>query len=407
MRHTALTLILCSVWSVAASAGPTDSSTTTPDQQTPVTRLRIDASGKVIDNTDPALAANKPASKQQATVKHQPTLANGMEQAPVAAQPQAVKPQLQPVAKVAQQPSRDATDAAADRVAAAKVAQDRVSQPFKGSAMAASLYGDTGAVRQVSAPGVPAAGAVRGVESQTLPGVGVMPGESPELQNNVIRVSSDRTSIVNISGTLTNRIATPFEKPKAILLDGRVSIKAVGQSLYLTPNGDPAPISLYVTGSGPNDPVVSLTLVPKSAPPQTVVLQMDGPASPSYADAADGRRTQYKDGSYSQQIVGVLRNLALGRVPQGYAEGMLPKTVANLGSVVAIPLARYSGPLFDVYRYRIEAVANGEIEMEESAFWTKGVRAVSLFPSGVVSKGHPTQVFVIADKSATANGGAR
>lgn len=394
MRHTALTLILCSVWSVSALAEPINGNTQ-PDQQAPVTHIRINAGGAMVEASTPRAAEQAPAKAVAVT---QP------EAKPTAAQPLAVndQPQVEAAQRAAQ--ARSSAQAQADQVMAAQVEKDSLSQPFKGSAMADSLYGSGGAVRQVSAPGVPAAGAVRGVEAQTLPGVGVMPGGSPELQNNVIRVSSDRTSIVNISGTLTNRIATPFEKPKAILLDGRAAIKAVGQSLYIALNGDPAPISLYVTGGGANDPVVSLTLVPKSVPPQTVVLQMDGPASPSFAGEADGHRSEYKDGSYSQQIIGVLRSLALGRVPQGYAEGMLPKSVANLGNVVAIPLARYSGPMFDVYRYRIETVVNGEIEMEESAFWTKGVRAVSLFPSGVVSKGNPTQVFVIADKSATTSG---
>lgn len=406
MRHTALALILSAVWSAAAIAAPTDTNTTQTKQSTSVTHLRIDASGKVVDETGTAVGASasnkalvQPDAAAPASAQVKPSAA---QPSPVQAQPAVATQPLHPQPSGAQVQQGQKTHSSA-----AQGAQDSLNQPFKGKAMAASLYGGTGGVRQVSAPGVPPAGPRRGVEAQTLPGVGVMPGDAPELQNNVIRVSSDRTSIVNISGTLTNRIATPFEKPKAILLDGNASVKAVGQSIYIAPNGSPDPISLYVTGSGTNDPVVSLTLVPKSVPPQTVVLQMDGPAAPTEGTGSGGSRTDYKDSSYSKQIVSTLRSLALGRVPSGYAEGMLPKAVANLGNVVAIPLARYSGPYFDVYRYRIEAMTAGEIEMEESAFWTQGVRAVSLFPSGVVSKGHPTQVFVIADKSATVSGVAR
>lgn len=386
MRHTALALILCSVWSAPFAA---TSSQGQPEQA--VTHIQIGPHGTVNETSS---VAGKAAPTPQATAhKAVATVAQAPDR-PSPAQPRAVaapkNPAMIPVP------------------AAPAPIQDGVNQPLKGSsAMAASLYGSGGGIQQVSGPGIPPTGGKRGVLAQTLPGVGEMPGDSPALQNNVIRVSSDRTSIVNVSGTLTNRISTPFQKPKAILLDGSASVKAVGQSLYVAPNGDPSPISLYVTGSGTNDPVVSLTLVPKSVPPQTIVLQMDGPASASNAggEAAGEDRPVSANDSYTKQVISTLRSLALGRVPQGYAEGALPRSVANLGNVVAIPLARYSGPIFDVYRYRIEAIVDGTMEMQESAFWTKGVRAVSLYPSGVVSKGHPTQVFVIADKTAT--GGAR
>lgn len=424
MKHTAIALILCSLWSVsyadpASTAQPTEANSTadaytsqdlvqmavqkkdarTTDAEQPVVRMRIGADGITPETNSlqkqPTQAESSTASSVSASVS-----------STTPAQPQPVQPQKDVRASSpAQQTFAPSPSAQKQPTVAAQPSDDR-SQPFKGNdSLAASMYGNGGNVKQFGEK-VPPPGAKRGVAAQSLPGVGVMPGDSPELQNNVIRVSSDRTQIVNVSGTLTNRIATPFAKPKAILLDGSASIKAVGQSLYIAPNGNPSPISLYVTGNGTNDPVVSLTLVPKSMPPQTVILQMDGPANLAGGGAAGSERKENtKSDVYTESIVATLRSLALGKVPEGYAEGLLPKAVANMGSVVAIPLARYSGPYFDVYRYRVEAIVSGTLEMEESAFWTKGVRAVAFYPTGLVAKNTPTQVFVVADKSATETGG--
>lgn len=250
----------------------------------------------------------------------------------------------------------------------------------------------------------PPTGARKGVPSINLPGVGTMPGSAPELQNNVIRVTTDRTEIVNVSGTLTNRIATPFANPKAIMLEGAATVQAVNQSLYVALNGSPTPISLYVTGAGANDPVVSITLVPKSMPPQTIVLQMDGAQSGGANGNVSTREENVRSEVYTERIVATLRSLALGKVPPGFAEGRLPSSAANMGSVIALPISRFSGPSFDVYRYRVNTVRSQAVEMEESAFWTKGVRAVAFYPTAIVKPGVPTDVFVVADKSATVGG---
>lgn len=416
MKHSAIALMLCSVWSAGYAYTTDELVKMAVEEKTaiqasssqPVERFRIESEGVLTETaTVEVSSSNDPASSTPVAA---PSTGQGMPSTVAPQQPATSQPTPVPTTPGAAKPLQPGSvPQPLPASAVSNAANDYRSQPFKGNgSLAESLYGGgTGNVRQIGEK-VPPPGPKAGVASLSLPGVGVMPGDSPELQNNVIRVSSDRTQIVNVSGTLTNRIATPFQKPKAILLDGDASIKAVGQSLYIAPNGNPAPISLYVTGAGTNDPVVSLTLVPKSMPPQTIILQMDGPANPTGAEgygAALNENT--KSDVYTESIVGTLRSLALGKVPQGYAEGVLPKAVANMGSVVAVPLARYSGPFFDVYRYRVEAIVNGTLEMEESAFWTKGVRAVAFYPTGLVARNRPTQVFVIADKSATETGGAR
>lgn len=237
------------------------------------------------------------------------------------------------------------------------------------------------------------------IAEQPMPGLGVMPGDKQALKANVVRVGTDRTEIVNVSADYPNRIATPFAAPRAID-KSTAEITQEGQSLYVTLKDPNKAIALYITGDKPSDPVVSVTLVPKNMPPQTVVLQMDA-GTPLGGEAS--REEAPTDGSYSERIRYVMRQVALGKAPEGYAEGNLPKSVARIGDLIATPLSRYSGPQSDIYRYRIENLSNAPVELDEGTFYSDGVRAVAFFPTAVLRKGETTSVFVLSDKSATGN----
>ncbi|WP_431798252.1 type-F conjugative transfer system secretin TraK (plasmid) [Cupriavidus metallidurans] len=242
-----------------------------------------------------------------------------------------------------------------------------------------------------------AAKRVQKVPAQNLPGLGTMPGDTQVYKPQVVRVSPDRNEVINVSSGLPNRIATPFANPQAI--DGQsadVEVKAVGQSLYVTMKTDRS-VALYVTGDKPNDPVVSLTLVPKSLPAQTITLQLDKPAASTGAVLGDEERGA--DSSvYTDRLRYVLRQIALGKVPEGFSDGVLPKSVARMGPVIAYPLTRYSGPTYDIFRYRIEASADS-VDLDEGAFYTDGVRAVAFFPYAALRKGESTEVFIVSDKT--------
>ncbi|ABO59646.1 type-F conjugative transfer system secretin TraK (plasmid) [Burkholderia vietnamiensis] len=239
---------------------------------------------------------------------------------------------------------------------------------------------------------------VRKVAAQPMPGLGTMPGDSSVYKTNVVRVSTDRTEVINVSGLLPNRIATPFANPQSIDNQSEdFEVQAVGQSLYVTMKSD-KPVALYVTGDKPNDPVISLTLVPKNLPAQTVTLQLDKPTTGVNGEASDGSEQAPDSNVYTDKLRYVLRQLAIGKVPEGFSEGALPRSVARMGQVVAYPLTRYSGPSYDIFRYRIEAVADN-VELGEDAFYSAGVRAVAFFPNASLHRGESTEVFVVSDKT--------
>lgn len=255
-------------------------------------------------------------------------------------------------------------------------------------------------------PGIPAAGtpvayhaktaAPKRILEQKLPGLGLMPGDKQATKANVVRVSSDRNEIIYVSAEYPNRIATPYADPK-VIDDDKAVVKAVGQSIYVTPKSD-APITLFVSGPSPNDPVVSLTLVPKNLPSQTIILQLDEPLA---AVGAKPEEEAPSDNVYTDRIRYVMRQIALGKTPEGFAEGALPRAVARMDQLMVIPEVRYSGSSYDVYRYRVENVSDVTVEMDEQDFASDGVRAVAIFPNAILDKGQSTSVFVMADKTAT------
>lgn len=250
---------------------------------------------------------------------------------------------------------------------------------------------------QVQAQARPEESLQKRVPAQVLPGVGLMPGPQELLRPQVINARLGKTETVYVSSVMPNRFATPFETPR--LVDAKeVEYEVVGQSIYLLPNKDDRPIGVYITGSNPNDEVVSITLVPKQIPQQTVTIQLDG--SGVRGASADEAAPSVND-PYSERIRHVLRQVAMGKVPEGFAEGALPRAVATLPGAILAPISRYSGAAFDIYRYQLTGTSADPVELVEEAFHSDGVRAVAFFPTAVLQKGDQTTVFVIADKTAT------
>ncbi|MBG6083010.1 TraK domain-containing protein [Rubrivivax gelatinosus] len=272
--------------------------------------------------------------------------------------------------------------------------------PVRQGSSAAGVQSKPGEVQPVDA--VPSARTDEGMQkrppAQLLPGVGLMPGPQELLRPQVVNARAGKTDTVYVSSSMPNRIATPFDAPRLVHDKKEVEYEVVGQSIYVIPINSDKPVGIYVTGSNPNDEVVSLTLVPKQIVQQTVTIQLDGGgAQGMHGDEG----APAANDPYSERIRYVLRQVAMNKVPDGFAEGALPKAVAALPGAILAPISRYSGSAFDIYRYQLTGTSAEPIELSEEAFYEDGVRAVSFFPTAVLQRGERTTVFVIADKTAT------
>jgi len=243
--------------------------------------------------------------------------------------------------------------------------------------------------KQTGIAGVTKQEQVKKRRTTALPGVG---GVNKRLtRSSVIRTNGDGTDNVLISSRFPNRIATPFANPRVI---GKTNAQVVrdGSSLFISPPKKDEPFTIFVTGSNAGDAVISLTLIPKDIPSQVVALQIDSTqGGTSKAPRVEG---------YTQQVVDLLRTVAAGKTPAGYAEGIMPNFVGRSKNerLVILPVTRYSGSNLDIYKYKVEN-SHKSIELSETSFYQKGVRAVSIFPNIVLNKGESTFVYVLADKT--------
>ena len=235
-------------------------------------------------------------------------------------------------------------------------------------------------------------------EPVMLPGLGLLPGEKRPMMANVVRVTSHYNEVLYVSAGFPNRISTPFATPK-LIDNSEVEWRVQGQSLYISPISSEKPVGIFVTGAGLNDPVVSLTLIPRNIPAQTIILQMDeDPVSASISSQPG----ESEASSYTDRLRTILRQVVIGKTPAGFAEGRLPVAVGRMNALLVMPEKRYSGQHLDVFKYRVENVGQAEIELAEPSFYRDGVRAVSIYPVIKLRQGMSTSVFVLSDKAALA-----
>lgn len=223
---------------------------------------------------------------------------------------------------------------------------------------------------------------------KALPGVGTYSFSEKNTIAPVVVSAGDGGKVITVSNRFMNRIATPFKAPR-IIDTTNVTFRQDDSSIFMLPTST-APFVIYITGTEPGDQVVSFTVLPKDIPAQTIVLQLDVPST----------ARKQKVESYTQQIVDLLRKVASGGVPEGFSEGRMPNAVAVGQEIQILPQTRYSGSWVDVYKYSVVNGSKNVVELSETSFYKKGVRAVSIYPNIVVQPGETTNVFVIADKTA-------
>jgi len=168
---------------------------------------------------------------------------------------------------------------------------------------------------QVELPSVPAAvlaaadGSGEAPPARRPPDAGERPREPGSL---LVEAEPGVNQIVPIALGHLNRIVTPFAHPR-VHTSSAASTRIDGPVIYLA-TGDAEPVSLFVTAAGSEAVAISLTLVPRRIPPREIRLRLAGAPAP-LAGGAEGRAAT----AQVARLRGVLRALALGQVPAGFA----------------------------------------------------------------------------------------
>lgn len=229
-----------------------------------------------------------------------------------------------------------------------------------------------------------------------LPGLGIPPGQSKPVAPVILHVEPGVTQAVTISGDVLNRIETPFREAMAVDVTGS-EIRTHRGSVYLLPAGKP--IGLYITDKAdPASATVSLTLIPKSGiPGQNILVQFEGVAPTRFGESSDPWSATAP--GHMDDLVDLLKDLALGHTPQGYTvTGVEVGVVQIAPTLSATPDLRWSGRDLDVFRYLVENRGSEAVELSEPAFYRRGVRAISFFPLLRLEPGQRTYAFVVAGR---------
>lgn len=222
----------------------------------------------------------------------------------------------------------------------------------------------------------------------------------PGMQRNssdalVIKSMPGVNDLVNVSNSLPNRISTPFKSPQVIDLS-KSPTQVTGGNVYIMPKGD-KPIGLFIQDDVPNSPVISLTLVPKdNIPGQNIMVTLDG------YDNLAGKDSEKKEireaGEYTDYIRFIMRNVAKNVAPDGFVTEKMKEPKAVSGNLEATSDTHYAGSLLDIYKYKIKNIGQQPITLAEQSFYTKGVRAVSIFPKLLLQYGQDTNVIILRSK---------
>ena len=203
-----------------------------------------------------------------------------------------------------------------------------------------------------------------------------------------IRVDPGKTYAVIVSGVTPNLFVTPFAHPKII----------AGSSQYAKPfkHGSDViigvtpsfPEGVYITGENPDDPVASLTLIPKNTPAKNYKLVFPG-FVPRRAPKIPDRS------AYASVMVSLMRDAVLHQVPENYRQS---RRIPNLVSPTPLSwtgLSHWIGGRYQIVSYKLTDNVHQAVNLIENDFYQKGVLSVAFYPHHKLYPGESTQLYLV------------
>lgn len=271
--------------------------------------------------------------------------------------------------------------------------------------------------------------AVDGINVQPVPNSIVQP---VRLTDDVIPSRQDLVvepgvnTLIPISIGQLNRIVTPFERPtvqRLQLSDVKVSVQ--GNVIYVSTSST-NPVALYISEKGDESVALSLSLVPQKIAPVQASLMLsrkvgNAPAASGYSQSAGNvmyggseakaRKWEQKD-NYVETIRNILRAVALGDIPPGYAMGSLGRGHSipncNFSTGTAQDNIKYSfaggqyiqGSQFSVIVGVAQNTGASTITVDESLCTHPNLAARALWSRNTLQPGQKTEAyFVIRNQS--------
>jgi len=239
------------------------------------------------------------------------------------------------------------------------------------------------------------------VISEPVVSAATAPAEQPTQTKRELTVSPGVNEIITISLGHTNRILMPFDSPR-IRTTSNAGFEVEGRAVYITSNDEGRPITAFINDASNPEVALSLTFVAKRMPPVEVELQLDSQSLSTAYRPSQKAKAWEESQPYVNTIREVLRDVAIGKTPQGYSLNEKPNAQQSYDGCRQSGLAFNfkDGQVLDGHRLRVnigivENKSGQLIEFREPACAGEDVRAVATWPNPLLQPGEKSEVYVV------------
>lgn len=229
-----------------------------------------------------------------------------------------------------------------------------------------------------------------------------MAEQAEELTNEQVSVpvTPGVNEIIPIARNHLNRVLVPFADPR-VRTTSSADYEIHKEAIYVATDSQ-GPVTMYVTNGSDESTAISLTLVPRQIAPVEVSLSLEGREQQtmvhgSQEDAGEWETSQ----PYVDTLRNLLREVALGQVPQGYSLADTTQTSAFAGcDQPGLAFDFESGQVLTGQKFRVHVgtvsnVADEPVEFVENNCGAADVAAVAAWPHTRLAPEQTTEVYVV------------
>ena len=218
-----------------------------------------------------------------------------------------------------------------------------------------------------------------------------------------LTVASGENHVIGISYSHLNRIITPFRNP-VVKTTSLATTTAEGSIVYVATNLSD-PVALFIHDEFQPDVAISLTLVPAEIPPISTTVTIRGydpDAVPRITPKVSLATAFEQQHTYLDMLKTLFRDLALGKVPDGYGfqtiQGFDPDMPScMIPGVHVIPLQLVTGSSLRVFVGKAQNTGRVVAEIREDSCSGIGLRAVAAWPKTTLAPGEAVELYLALD----------
>lgn len=247
-----------------------------------------------------------------------------------------------------------------------------------------------------------------GVPASVVAGIHQNPPSTADLKPQQFSYEAAPGSMLHssVSRQFLNRVQTPFQHP-VVKTTSPVKLETVGQSIFVSLSPSQAePVVLYIMDKGDNLDAISLMLDPKDVGPVEIDLKQPGQpgtGGPTYR-FNDAKAAKWEQSApYTDTITDIMRQIAKGKVPPGYAFRFYGAADHMPGCQQAglsiVPKQVMTGHSMVAFVGAMTNTTDRPIEFQESACGSQGVLAVASWPGPLIQPHQSTEIYIVVKHS--------